>query len=64
MVHWDRTTTSVTSRHHKLQLPLLLEMVQNQSQNQLGTKDQAVGPLSRARSATSSTIAFYCAYLA
>ena len=34
MVHWGRPTTSVTSRHHKLQLPLLLEMVQNQSHNQ------------------------------
>ena len=34
MVHWDRPTTSATSRHHKLQLPLLLEMVQNQSYNQ------------------------------
>ena len=35
MVHWDRPTTSATSRHHKLQLPLLLEMVHNQSHNKL-----------------------------
>ena len=35
MVHWDRPTVSATSRHHKLQLPLLLEMVQNHSHNQL-----------------------------
>ena len=35
MVHWDRPTTSATSRHHKLQLPLLLEMVHNQSYNKL-----------------------------
>jgi len=35
MVHWDRPAMSATSRHHKLQLPLLLEMVQNQPQNKL-----------------------------
>ena len=35
MVHWDRPTVSATSRHHKLQLLLLLEMVQNHSHNQL-----------------------------
>ena len=35
MVHWDRPTASATSRHHKLQLQLLLEMVQNHSHNQL-----------------------------
>ena len=35
MVHWDRPTVSATPRHHKLQLPLLLEMVQNQPHNQL-----------------------------
>ena len=35
MVHWDRPTVSATSRHHKLRLPLLLEMVQNHPQNQL-----------------------------
>ena len=35
MVHWDRPTTSATSRHHKLQLPLLLEMVHNQPHNKL-----------------------------
>ena len=35
MVHWDRPTTSATSRHHKRQLPLLLEMVHNQSHNHL-----------------------------
>ena len=38
MVHWDRPTTSLVrdvSTHHNLQLPLLLEMVQNQSHNQL-----------------------------
>ena len=34
MVHWDRPTTSATSRHHRLQLPLLLEMVQNNSYKQ------------------------------
>eukprot|EP00964_Phaeocystis_antarctica_P004100 scaffold2203_cov24-Phaeocystis_antarctica.AAC.1 len=35
MVHWwDRPTTSATSRHHRLQLPLLLEMVENKSHNQ------------------------------
>ena len=34
MVHWDRPTTSVTSRHHKFQVPLLLEMVQNKSHKQ------------------------------
>ena len=34
VVHWDRPTTSATSRHHRLQLPLLLEMVRNQSHNQ------------------------------
>ena len=33
-MHWDRPTTSATSRHHRLQLPLLLEMVQNKSHNQ------------------------------
>ena len=35
MVHWDRPTASATPRHHKLQLPLLLEMVQNQPHNQV-----------------------------
>ena len=35
MVHWDWPTVSATSRHHKLQLPLLLEMVQNQPHNQV-----------------------------
>ena len=35
MVHWDRPTVSATPRHHKLQLPLLLEMVQNQPHNQV-----------------------------
>ena len=35
MVHWDRPTVSATSRHGKPQLPLLLEMVQNHSHNQL-----------------------------
>ena len=34
MVHWDRPTTSATSRHHKLQVPLLLEMVENNSHKQ------------------------------
>ena len=28
MVHWDRPTMFATSRHHKLQVPLLLEMVE------------------------------------
>ena len=35
MVHWDRPAMSATSRPHELQLPLLLEMVQNQPQNKL-----------------------------
>ena len=35
MVHWDRPMASATPRHHKLQLPLLLEMVQNQPHNQV-----------------------------
>ena len=35
IVHWDRPTTSATSRHHRLQLPLLLEMVQNHPHNKV-----------------------------
>ena len=35
MVHWDRPTVSATSRHHKLQLPLLLEMVGRLSSQRL-----------------------------
>ena len=34
MVHWDRPTTSATFRHHRLQVPLLLEMVENNSYKQ------------------------------
>ena len=33
MGHWDRPTVSATPRHHKLQLPVLLEMVQNHPHN-------------------------------
>ena len=34
MVHWDRPTTSATFRHHRLQVPLLLKMVENKSYKQ------------------------------